>query len=456
MNIVDLILAKRNGTEHSQSEINFIVDGVTHGTLPDYQLAAWMMAVYFSGMTVAETVFLTRALAHSGQILDLSSCGAVVGDKHSTGGVGDKTSLVLVPLLAAVGLPMALLSGRGLGHTGGTLDKLEAIPGYNRALTKEQFISQVGSIGAAISGQTAELAPADGKMYSLRDVTGTVESIPLIVASIVSKKLAAGTNLIVLDVKCGAGAVMETEAQARRLADAIVQVGEKLGKPISAAITDMEQPLGCAVGHTVEVIESIEALKGNGPPDLMEVCFTLGCLALVSAGVAKDDADARRQMTSAISDGRALEKFRQLVKAHGGDVRAVDDYSVMPTARLKVSVQAAFDGQRFVAKLNGRAVAQACALMGAGRRCKSDVINLAVGVVLHAKVGAAVQGGQTIATIYADTQSNADEARALLEQAYTFSERPVAAPQVVRAIMPATKAAVMRGQPVASLANHKH
>jgi pyrimidine-nucleoside phosphorylase len=440
MNMVDLILAKRKGYEHSQAEIDFIINGVMQGWLPDYQLTAWLMAVCLRGMTVDETAFLTQAYVNSGQVLDLSACAPVVADKHSTGGVGDKTSLILVPLLAAAGLPMALLSGRALGHTGGTLDKLEAIPGFNCALTKDQFVRQVRSIGAAISGQTSELAPADGKIYALRDVTGTVESIALIVASIVSKKLAAGTNLIVLDVKCGAGAIMETQQQAEELAFSIMKVGKRLGKSISAVITDMDQPLGFAVGHTLEVIESIETLRGHAAPDLLEVCLALGSVALTGAGKASDEIQARKMMQAAIDDGSALSKFKELVAAQSGDCRVVDDYRLMPHSKLKVDFTAPFQGERWVAAINGRHVAQACAVMGAARKTKSDAINLAVGVVLHAKVGAPVTGGQSLATIHADSQETAEEALTWLKKAYSFSEQPATSPPVVRRVLAAERA----------------
>lgn len=432
MNVVELIAAKRKGVEHSQAEIDFLIEGVMQGWLPDYQLSAWLMAVCLQGMTIAETTFLTQALLNSGQILDLSSCGPIVADKHSTGGVGDKTSLVLVPLLAASGLPMALLSGRGLGHTGGTLDKLEAIPGFNCALTREQFVLQVNRIGAAISGQTSQLAPADGKLYALRDVTATVDSIPLIAASIISKKLAAGTNVIVLDVKCGSGALMETEEQAKQLANTIIEVGRRLGKSISAIVTDMQQPLGCAVGHSLEVIEAIETLRGDGPQDLLDVCLTLGEVALMSAGKTISNEQARQFMYSALNNGRALTKFIQMIEAQGGDPKVIDDYKLMPYAKLQVIVQAPSAGNQWVSSLNGRQIAHACAAMGAGRKTKTDAINLAVGIMLHAKIGTPVSGGQPLATIYADSQAQVDAALPLVQQAYEFSPQPVAVPEVVR------------------------
>jgi len=288
-----------------------VISGIMDDTIKDYQLAAWLMAVCWRGMTIEETTCLTDAMARSGQVLDLSQIGPVVGDKHSTGGVGDKTTLVFAPLLAAAGIPMAKLSGRGLGHTGGTIDKLEAIPGFKTDLPIDKFISQVKEIGAAISGQTPDLAPADGKIYSLRDVTGTVESIPLIAASVMSKKIAAGSNLIILDVKCGRGAFMETESRALELATTMAHIGEALGRPVSAVVTDMEQPLGYAVGHTLEVMEAIETLKGNGPEDLTELCLALGALALTSCGKAKNELNARHELERLISSGLALQKFAE-------------------------------------------------------------------------------------------------------------------------------------------------
>jgi len=431
--MVDLIQAKRSGHAHSKEEIDFVVKGIMNSSIPDYQLAAWLMAVCWRGMTMDETAWLTDAMCKSGTVLDLSSIGSLVGDKHSTGGVGDKTTLVFVPLLAAAGIPMAKLSGRGLGHTGGTLDKMEAIPGLNVELGTEQFIQQVKEHGMAVGGQTQDLAPADGKIYALRDVTATVESIPLIAASVMSKKIAAGANLIILDVKCGRGAYMDTIDKAKELAHALVEVGRRLKRPVTAVVTDMEQPLGMAVGHTVEVIEAIETLQGRGPEDLHELCMVLGALALVKAGKAKDEKEAREKLQKLISSGAALENFRKLVKAQGGDPSVVENYKLMPHAKHTFEFKAPGNGPKWIKHLDGRKVSEACKLMGAGRSKKGEPINLAVGVVLKAKVGSKVEGGETIATVYADSQADYDKAFAKLEEAFTFSDAPVSKPEIIKA-----------------------
>jgi pyrimidine-nucleoside phosphorylase len=431
--MVDLILAKRSGREHTQPEIDFLIKGVTDASIPDYQLSAWLMAVCWRGMNADETAWLTDAMSKSGSVLDLSSIGPLVADKHSTGGVGDKTTLVFVPLLAAAGIPMAKLSGRGLGHTGGTIDKLDAIPGFKSDLSIDHFISQVKKIGMAIGGQTQELAPADGKIYAMRDVTGTVESIPLIAASVMSKKIAAGANLIILDVKCGRGAFMETEEKATELARTMVEVGHRLKRPVTAVVTDMEQPLGLAVGHTLEVIEAIETLKGGGPSDLQELCMELGSLALITAGKCKDSASAHKILRDLMESGKALESFRTLIKAQGGDASIIENHALMPTAKQKYEFLVPGKGTKWVKHLDGRKVAEACKLMGAGRTKKGEPINLAVGVVLRDKVGAKVEGGQPIADIYADTKQEYEAARAKLEEAFTYSDTAVKAPPIIKA-----------------------
>ncbi|MBS1989881.1 MAG: thymidine phosphorylase [Cyanobacteria bacterium SZAS LIN-3] len=433
MRMLDIILAKRAGKKHSPEEIKFLVDGIMDSSIPDYQLSSWLMAVCWRGMELEETAWLTDAMCHSGQVLDLSALGSVIGDKHSTGGVGDKTTLVFVPLLAAAGIPMAKLSGRGLGHTGGTIDKLEAIPGFKVDISTEQFIEQVGKIGMAIAGQTAELAPADGRIYAMRDVTGTVESIPLIAASVMSKKLAAGANLIILDVKCGRGAFMETEEKAVELAKTMAAVGRILKRPVLAVVTDMEQPLGMAVGHTTEVIEAIETLKGKGPEDLRELCLELGSLALVEAGKAKDTAEAREKLQKLISSGEALKTFATLIKAQGGDAKVLDDYSLLPTAKMTKEFLVPGSGKKWVSALDGRKVAEACKLMGAGRAKKGDPINMAVGVVLKAKVGDTVNGGDALATIYCDSEEQYKLVSAKLAEAYQFSDSEVPKPKLIKA-----------------------
>ncbi|MBC7998660.1 MAG: thymidine phosphorylase [Leptolyngbya sp.] len=432
MRMVDVILAKRNGKEHSKEEIDFVIEGLMSGKVPDYQIASWLMAVCWKGMTLEETACLTEGMCNSGEVLDLKDVGDIVADKHSTGGVGDKTTLVFVPLMAAAGVPMAKLSGRGLGHTGGTIDKLEAIPGFKTDIPISQFIKQVKEIGMAIAGQTQELAPADGKMYALRDVTGTVESIPLIAASIVSKKAAAGTNLIILDVKCGRGAFMETEEKAHELAKTMVEVGKRINRPITAVVTNMEQPLGMAVGHTLEVIEAIETLKGTGPGDLHELTLALGSLALVKAGKAKDEKAARMRLVQLMESGSALEHFRKLIVAQGGNPEIIEKPELMPTAKHEFDLLLPGQDQRWVKHIDGRKVAEACKILGAGRAKKGDPINLAVGVVLACKVGSVVRGGQSLAVVHADSEGEYDAALPILTEAFTFSEHPVAMDEIVK------------------------
>ena len=433
--MIDLILGKRQGKSHNRQEIDFLVGGIMDGSIPDYQLSAWLMAVCWQGMTLEETAFLTDAMCNSGSVLDLSELGTVVGDKHSTGGVGDKTTLVFVPLLAAAGIPMAKLSGRGLGHTGGTIDKLEAIPGFQVDLNTKDFIDQVKKIGMAIGGQTAELAPADGKIYALRDVTGTVESIPLIAASVMSKKLAAGANLIILDVKCGKGAFMETEEKARELAATMASVGRLLKRPVLAVVTDMEQPLGFAVGHTVEVIEAIETLKGNGPEDLNELCLELGALALVEAGKASDKEQAQTILKELISSGKALEAFAGLIQAQGGDSRVLTDYSLMPHAKHQKPflVPGQAGAPKWLEHIDGRKVAEAAKVMGAGRAKKGDPVDLGVGIILKAKCGDALKAGDPAALIHYDTDSQYEAAAAKLAEAFTFVDKAVAKPKLIKA-----------------------
>jgi pyrimidine-nucleoside phosphorylase len=429
--MIDLIHTKRTGREHTKAEIEFLIKGIMDGSIPDYQMSAWLMAVCWQGMSTDETAWLTDAMCHSGTVLDLSEIGPMVADKHSTGGVGDKTTLVFVPMMAAAGIPMAKLSGRGLGHSGGTIDKLEAIPGFQTQLSIERFIKQVKEIGMAVIGQTSELAPADGKIYALRDVTGTVASVPLIAASVMCKKIASGSNLIILDVKCGRGAFMETQEQAVALAETMVSVGQRLKRPVTAVVTDMEQPLGMAVGHTLEVIEAIETLRGKGPADLQELCLELGSLALVTAGRYQTDSQAKEALLEVFQSGRALEKFRTLIESQGGDTRVIEDYSLMPTAKMKREFRVPGNRSQWVLHLDGRKVAEACKMMGAGREKKGDAINLAVGIVLRGKIGSKVEGGSALADVYADTEEQAAAAMKKLEEAFTFSDEAVATPQVI-------------------------
>ncbi|MBC7543024.1 MAG: thymidine phosphorylase [Candidatus Sericytochromatia bacterium] len=433
MRIVDLIKEKRDGHAHSPEAIRYIVTGAADKTIPDYQLAAWLMAVLFKGMTIEETTELTRAMAHSGEVMDLSDIPGIKVDKHSTGGVGDKVTLVLAPLVASAGAVVAKLSGRGLGHTGGTIDKLEAIAGFQTSLSTEHFQTQLKEIGVAIAGQTQNLAPADGVFYALRDVTGTVESIPLIAASVLSKKIAAGSDVILLDVKYGGGAFMHDFASARELATTMVDVGTRLGKSISVALSDMDQPLGHNVGHALEVAESIATLRGDGPKDLTDLCLKLGGILVAGAKLTPDAESGEALLRAKIADGSALAKFRDLIAAQGGDVRVIEEPGRMPQASLKVPVLAPQDG--YVSELDALAVGHACKVLGAGRERKGEPIDLAVGVAVHVKRGDKVRAGETLATLYANDAAKAEVAAAELLRAYHWSDTAPAAQPLVREVI---------------------
>ena len=427
MQMNDLIVKKRDGGALTTEEIQFMIRGYTDGTIPDYQMSAMTMAIYFRGMDRRETLDLTMAMMHSGDTLDLSGVSGVKADKHSTGGVGDKTSLVLVPMMAARGVKMAKMSGRGLGHTGGTLDKLESFPGWSADVPEEKFLENVESVGMVIAGQTADLVPADKKLYALRDVTGTVPSIPLIVSSIMSKKLAAGADVIVLDVKCGSGSFMKTEADARTLATEMVEIGKMAGRKTVAVITDMDEPLGNAVGNALEVKEAIAALSGAQPGELMELCYTLGACILTAAGLEPDEAAARAALEQSVADGSAKRKLAEFVAAQGGDRNAVYDVSLLPEAPVQVEVPAPEDG--YVSHIAASDVGMVSMHLGGGRATKEDVIDLAVGVVLHKKVGDAVRAGESLATIHAAAPEAAARAARDLAACYTITpERPVHTP----------------------------
>ena len=433
MLMTDIIAAKRDGGELTREQIEFFVRGVTDGSIPDYQSAALLMAIVWRGMNRRETLDLTLAMMNSGDTLDLSSISGVKADKHSTGGVGDKTSLALLPMVAAQGVRMAKMSGRGLGHTGGTLDKLESFPGFSSALTHEQFLSQVERVGFAIAGQTADLDPADKKLYALRDVTGTVQSIPLIVSSIMSKKLAAGADVIVLDVKTGSGAFMKTEADALTLAREMVEIGRLAGRRTVACITDMDQPLGNAVGNALEVKEALALLKGEYHGDLEELCLTLGSCILTGAGAAKDEAEARAKLERGIADGSALEKFAEFIEAQGGDRRAVYDESLLPAAPVRYEARAESSG--FVRHIDAQGVGLVSMHLGGGRETAESGIDLAVGVELHKKRGDAVAAGESVATIHARDESGAESAARLLLAAYDIGAEPPEAAPFVKAIV---------------------
>ena len=426
MNPVDIIIKKRDGGELTAAEIDFFVQGFTQGRIPDYQVAAWAMAIYFQGMTDQETTDLTLAMAASGDQLDLHDVvpGAVIVDKHSSGGVGDKTTLAVGPIAAACGLPVGKMSGRGLSFTGGTIDKLESIPGWTAEISEEHFRRQLREVGLVIAGQTANLAPADKALYALRDVTGTVPSLPLIAASIMSKKLAAGADAIVLDVKCGRGAFMETLADARALSQRMVAIGTLAGRKVTALITQMDQPLGAAVGHVLEVQEAIATLRGEGPADFQELVETVAQEMLLISGAAPDRPAALAQVRQAIRSGAALAKFRAFVTAQGGDGRLVDDPTGLTAAPVQLPVLAAADG--YVQHLEAREVGLTVVALGGGRQKKGEPIDLRVGVVLRAKVGARVQSGDLLCTVHAADETAAQAAAARLLAAYTIWAEPVA------------------------------
>ncbi len=418
--VPELIAAKRDGLPLSADEIRGLIAGFVRGDVPDYQMTALAMAVFFRGMTRDETVALTLAMRDSGVVVDLSDVSGRKVDKHSTGGVGDKVSLCLAPMVAACGVPVPMVSGRGLGHTGGTLDKLEAIPGFSVGLSIERYRELVRDVGTCMIGQTSELAPADKRLYALRDVTATVESIPLIVASILSKKLAEGIDGLVLDVKVGSGAFMKTPERARELATALVEVARGAGKDCVAWITRMDRPLGRAVGNALETIEAFEVLHGRGPLDLTEVTLALGASMLVMGGVARDEREARELLVARVADGSAARVARRMVEAQGGDARAVDDPTVFPKAPITAPVRAASDG--YVTAIDTHSVGVAGVIMGAGRTRAEDSIDPAVGFVFERNVGDRVAKGDVLATVHARSDAQAAEAVARIERAITMGD----------------------------------
>jgi len=430
---IDVIRKKRDGVELSRREIEGFVSAYTKGKIPDYQVSAWLMAVVLRGMTRPETAALTDAMLRSGEVLDLSSLPAKKVDKHSTGGVGDKTSLVLAPLAAAAGVTVPMISGRGLGHTGGTLDKLEAIPGFNVNLPVAEFRRVLESCGCAMIGQTAEIAPADRKLYALRDVTGTVESPYLICASIMSKKLAEGIDALVLDVKTGSGAFMKSEDDAVFLAELMVETGERMGKQVVALITDMDQPLGKMIGNALEVVEVVEVLRGRGPEDLRELCLELSGWMLHLGGVAKTVSEGKQQSAKLISSGKALEKFRQMVELQGGDPQVIVDLKKLPQAQHAMQVTSAKSG--YVASMQCEQIGTACVILGGGRERKEDSVDPAVGIVLHKKVGDRVETGELLATIYYNAEAKAQRARQLIEESCEIGVAPPAKRPLVHRII---------------------
>ncbi|WP_419873798.1 pyrimidine-nucleoside phosphorylase [Candidatus Pristimantibacillus sp. PTI5] len=421
MRSVDIIQKKRDGGELTASELTFLIDGYSRGDIPDYQLSAWAMAVYFQGMTAKETASLTLAMANSGDQVDLGPISGIKVDKHSTGGVGDKTTLILAPLVASVGVPVAKMSGRGLGHTGGTIDKLESIEGFRTELSREKFMTQVNDIGLSVIGQSGNLAPADKKLYALRDVTATVESIPLIASSVMSKKIAAGADAIVLDVKTGSGAFMKTLEDSEQLAKAMVDIGTEVGRNTAAVISDMDQPLGFAIGNALEVQESIETLKGNGPEDLTELCLTLGAHMVVLGGKSDSVESAKELLRDQIMNGAALQKFKDFIAAQGGDASIADDPAKLPQAPIIIEVTA--EGAGFVNAIEAEQLGLAAMLLGAGRATKDAVIDYAVGVTLRKKVGDPVNEGDTLALLHVrDADETAKDVAAKVRQAYSLSD----------------------------------
>lgn len=430
MRMYDLILKKKQGGELSTDEIRYMIEGFTEGSIPDYQMSAMTMAICFRGMTPRETVDLTLAMRDSGDVLDLSGIKGVKVDKHSTGGVGDKTSPALTPIIAALGVPVAKMSGRGLGHTGGTIDKLECFDGFTTALSEEQFAGNVNTIGIAIAGQTANLAPADKKLYALRDVTATVDQMSLIASSIMSKKLASGSDAIVLDVKTGNGAFMKKLEDSRVLAKEMVSIGTMAGKKTVAVITDMDQPLGRAVGNSLEVREAIDTLRGEGPADFKEVVFALGSQMLMLAGRAADEKEARALMEGVIQDGSALDKFAQFVRAQGGDAAPVYDTSLLPVAGKTLEVTAKESG--YVHRILAEDIGIACMTLGGGRETKESAIDLSVGIILEKKNGNAVSDGEVLATIYGNDDAKMQAAYEKIAHAYEIAKEPAAFVPVVR------------------------
>ena len=424
MRMYDLIMKKRNGGELTKEEIRFFIEKYVTGEIPDYQVSALMMAIYFQKMTEKETYELTMAMAESGDVLDLSDIQGIKVDKHSTGGVGDKTSLALTPMVAACGLTVAKMSGRGLGHTGGTIDKLESFPGFTTALTTERFRDNVNRIGIAIMGQTADLAPADKKLYALRDVTATVDNLSLIASSIMSKKLASGADAIVLDVKTGSGAFMKKEEDAFALAEEMVKIGRSAGRRMSALVTDMDQPLGRAVGNALEVIEAINTLQGKGPEDFTELVYSLGSEMLLAGGKAQSTGEARQMLETVVRNGKALEKLEEFVKAQGGDAKAVRDTSLLPQAKASFEIPAPMEG--YVSGIVCDEIGICCLMLGGGRETKESEIDLSVGFVIHKKVGDYVNLGESLATMYYNDEEKAKAALERFQKAYSFSsEKPL-------------------------------
>ncbi len=428
MRMYDIIEKKRNGGELTKEEITFFIDGYTNGEIPDYQISALLMAIYFQDMTEVERASLTMAMVESGDQIDLSAIEGIKVDKHSTGGVGDTTTLILAPLVASLGVPLAKMSGRGLGHTGGTIDKLEAVPGFHVEITNEAFIDLVNKNKVAVIGQSGNLTPADKKLYSLRDVTATVNSIPLIASSIMSKKIASGADGIVLDVKTGAGAFMKDLEDAKELAHAMVSIGNKVSRNTMAVISDMSQPLGYAIGNALEVKEAIDTLQGKGPEDLTELCLTLGSQMVVLAKKAKNIDEARQLLHEALTNGKAFDKFKQFLESQGGNAEVADNPELLPQAKFKIDLPAKSAGK--VAAIIADELGTAAMMLGAGRATKESEIDLSVGIVLHKKIGDSVTEGESLLTIHSN-QENVDQVIEKLYESITITTEHIEAPTLI-------------------------
>lgn len=433
MRMYDIIMKKRNGEKLSREEIDFVIENYTKEVIPDYQMSAFLMAVYFKGMSSTETVDMTMAMAKSGDMLNLDKIEGIKADKHSTGGVGDKVSLILGPMVASLGVPVAKMSGRGLGHTGGTIDKLESFKGFCTAMSEEQFVENVNAIKIAITGQTGNLAPADKKIYALRDVTATVDSLPLIASSIMSKKIASGADAIVLDVKCGSGAFMKTTEDAKALAAMMVKIGNEVGRKTVAVISDMDEPLGYTVGNALEVKEAIDTLNGNGPEELLKLCVELGKYMLFLTGKTATLEEAERLLYRSIEEKTALHKLAEFVKAQGGDERAVYDMSLLPKASIMQEIKAPKSG--YISHIRSDEVGMASLVLGGGREKKDSVIDLSVGIVLAKKMGDYVAEGDTIAVLHANDRKRLEEAKKRLEAAYEYSNVSVAKQPFIKGIV---------------------
>ncbi len=433
MRMYDLIEKKKQNKALSKEEIQWFIEHYINGDIPDYQVSAFMMAIYFNGMTDEETSHLTLSMAESGEMLSLEGIEGIIVDKHSTGGVGDKTTLVVAPMVASLGVPVAKMSGRGLGHTGGTIDKLESIPGFQTSIPIEQFIDNVNSIKIAIAGQTANLAPADKKLYALRDVTATVNQRSLIASSIMSKKIASGADAIVLDVKVGTGAFMKNEPEAVELAEIMVSIGKKLGRDTTAIISDMNQPLGFAVGNNLEVIEAINTLNGNGPKDLLEVSLELASHMVYHAKKASSIEEAKKMLQETIDNGSALKKFMEFVKAQGGDESYVSDTTKFQGASFKEAVNAKSSG--YIASIEAEQIGYSALVLGGGRETKESLIDLSVGLIIEKKIGDYVAKGEPLAIIHGNDSTKIANAKALIQDAYVISETEVEPPQIIKKVI---------------------